>query len=120
MARPSWRRWPRIAWLIVLPLLLIGVIAMKEFGRRQRAASANYEAVKRPTYARWHLRWAEVQQVTGQSHKHEVRAGGANVWSPDDLKRAIPGLAWTSHETHTSSGHRYDTYNFTDPLTGYY
>jgi hypothetical protein len=100
--------------------MLIGVVVMKELGRRQRAAFANYDAAKRSGYARFYSRRAEVEQVTGLFGKHEVLVAGAQAWSIDDVKRAVPGLTWTSHETHTALENKYDNYTFTDPLTGYY
>jgi hypothetical protein len=99
--------------------MIIGVVVMKELGRRQRAASLDYDAAKRSAYARFYSRRAEVQQVTGLFGKHEIQVAGAQAWTIDDVKRAVPGLTWTSHETHTALGHKLDNYTFTDPLTGY-
>lgn len=81
----------RFAWLIVFPPTIIGVAVMKELGRQQRAASANYDAAKRSGYARFYSRWAEVNQVPELFGKHEVRAG-AQAWTIDDVKRAVPDL----------------------------
>ncbi len=115
MRKRAWLRWPLVAWIMLLPVMLGGIVAVKELGRRERAALADFNAAEK---ASWSLGQKQRDWIKSLYARHRRTREPGSGWTRHDVQREVPGAAGgTLSETRGANGQVRESLLFFDPLS---